>query len=159
MRKIDGLLQAYDISHQHPANRTIRWFCVPAMFFSVVGLLYSIPPGPMEEMEFLLSHFANWATPVVLLVLVYYLTLSPPLALGMFLFAALCLAMASLLSLLLPFSLWIFCLFLFLTAGMVQLRGHRIEGKKSSLLTDLQSLLIGPAWLMHFIYRRLGIAY
>jgi len=159
MRKIDGLLQEYDICHRHPTNKTIHWLCVPAIFFSAVGLLYSIPPGPMQEMEYLLSHFANWATPVLLLVLVYYLMLSPPLALGMLLFAALCLAMASLLSLLLPFPFWIFCIVLFLLAWLVQFYGHKIEGKKPSFFKDIQFLLIGPAWLMHFIYKRLGLAY
>ena len=28
-----------------------------------------------------------------------------------------------------------------------------------SFFKDLQFLLIGPAWLMHFIYKRLGISY
>ena len=34
-----------------------------------------------------------------------------------------------------------------------------MEGKKPSFLKDLQFLLIGPLWLLHFVYRRLGWGY
>jgi hypothetical protein len=34
-----------------------------------------------------------------------------------------------------------------------------IEGKRPSFFKDVQFLLIGPAWLMAFIYRLLGISY
>ena len=40
-----------------------------------------------------------------------------------------------------------------------QFIGHRIEGKKPSFFQDLSFLLIGPAWLMSFDYRRLGQRY
>jgi len=40
-----------------------------------------------------------------------------------------------------------------------QFIGHAIEGQKPSFFKDLQFLLIGPAWLMHFIYRQAGIRY
>jgi uncharacterized membrane protein YGL010W len=159
MRKIDGLLEEYGVSHQNPTNKTIHWFCVPAIFFSIVGLIYSIPPGPLVSMDFLLSSFTNWATITLLLVLYYYVTLSVPLALGMFLFASVCLAMANLLTLFLPIPLWLFSLILFIVAWVFQFYGHKIEGKKPSFFKDVQFLLIGPAWLMHFIYKRLGIGY
>ena len=148
MRKIDGLLEEYGVSHQNPTNKTIHWFCVPAIFFSIVGLIYSIPPERLV-----------WATITLLLVLYYYVTLSVPLALGMFLFASVCLAMANLLTLFLPIPLWLFSLILFIVAWVFQFYGHKIEGKKPSFFKDVQFLLIGPAWLMHFIYKRLGIGY
>ena len=50
-------------------------------------------------------------------------------------------------------------LIVFGLAWVGQFIGHGIEGKKPSFLHDLQFLLIGPAWLMGFIYRRLGIVY
>jgi hypothetical protein len=40
-----------------------------------------------------------------------------------------------------------------------QFSRHWIEGEKPSFFKDVQFLLIGPAWLMHFIYRKLGIGY
>ena len=39
---------------------------------------------------------------------------------------------------------------------MGQFWGHKGEGKKPSFRKDLQFLLIGPLWLLHFVYRRLG---
>ncbi|WP_339922789.1 Mpo1-like protein [uncultured Cyclobacterium sp.] len=159
MRKIDGLLEEYGISHQNPTNKAIHWFCVPAIFFSIVGLIYSIPPGPLASLDFLLSNFTNWATIVLMVILIYYYTLSPSLALGMFLFSAICLALANLLTYYLPFPLWLFCTVLFIIAWIFQFYGHKIEGKKPSFFKDVQFLLIGPAWLMHFIYKRLALIY
>ncbi|WP_297335121.1 Mpo1-like protein [Algoriphagus sp.] len=159
MRKIDALLYEYGLSHQNHTNKLIHWFCVPAIFFSVVGLIYSIPPGPLPELLPFLENFANWATLVLLVVLIYYLTLSVPLAFGMLLFSALCLALANFLNLMLPNKLWAVSLGIFFVAWIVQFYGHKIEGKKPSFFKDLQFLMIGPAWLMHFIYKKFGFAY
>ncbi|EON78610.1 hypothetical protein ADIS_0960 [Lunatimonas lonarensis] len=159
MRKIDLLLETYGESHQNPINKNIHWVCVPLIFFSIVGLIFSIPPGPLQWLEFLLGSFSNWATLTLLVVLFYYVSLSPPLALGMLLFSAVCLALANLLQILLPLPLWAFCLLIFVLAWIGQFYGHKIEGKKPSFFQDLQFLLIGPAWLMHFLYKRFGFAY
>nr|MBI1230771.1 DUF962 domain-containing protein [Cytophagales bacterium] len=159
MRKIDQLLAAYGVSHTHPFNKLIHWICVPAIFFSIVGLIYSIPPGPIRGLEFLLGSFANWATFVLLVVLIYYWTISPPLTLGMLLFSAMSLSLANFLSISSAVPLWSICLLIFVLAWILQFYGHKIEGKKPSFFQDLQFLLIGPAWLMHFIYRKLGLAY
>jgi len=48
---------------------------------------------------------------------------------------------------------------IFVLAWIGQFIGHKIEGKKPSFLKDIQFLLIGPAWLMSFIYKKLGIPY
>ncbi|MCR9082190.1 MAG: DUF962 domain-containing protein [Cyclobacteriaceae bacterium] len=159
MRKIDELLHEYGLSHQNPTNKLIHWVCVPAIFFSIVGLVFSIPTGPLPEYLGLLGGFANWATIALFLVLVYYITLSAPLALGMFLFSAICLAIANFLSIIFPGKLWLISLGIFVISWIIQFYGHKIEGKKPSFLKDVQFLLIGPAWLMHFIYKRLGLAY
>lgn len=42
---------------------------------------------------------------------------------------------------------------IFTIAWIGQFIGHKIEGKKPSFLEDIQYLLIGPAWLLHFIYK------
>ena len=46
---------------------------------------------------------------------------------------------------------------LFAVAWVGQFVGHQIEGKKPSFLKDLQFLLVGPAWLLHFVYRKVGL--
>jgi len=68
-----------------------------------------------------------------------------------------CLVVASVISKLAP--LWVVCIAVFVLAWIGQFYGHKVEGKKPSFLKDIQFLLIGPAWLMHFIYKRLGIPY
>jgi len=47
----------------------------------------------------------------------------------------------------------------FVVAWIGQFIGHKIEGRKPSFFEDLKFLLVGPAWLLSFVYRRLGIAY
>ena len=47
----------------------------------------------------------------------------------------------------------------FILAWIGQFIGHKIEGKKPSFFEDIQFLLIGPAWLLSFIYKKLGIKF
>lgn len=159
MRKIDLLLEEYGESHQNQTNKLIHWFCVPAIFFSVVGLIFSIPTGFLPSALPFLGSFANWATLVLALILIYYVSLSAPLTLGMLFFSAICLALANFISLYFPGKLWAISLGIFVIAWIIQFFGHKIEGKKPSFFKDIQFLMIGPAWLMHFIYKKLGVAY
>ena len=48
---------------------------------------------------------------------------------------------------------------IFVIAWIGQFIGHKIEGKKPSFLEDLQFLMVGPAWLLSFIYKKVGIKY
>ena len=75
------------------------------------------------------------------------------------LFAALCLFAVNLIARTINAPLWVISLIIFFVAWVGQFYGHKVEGKKPSFLKDIQFLLIGPAWLMHFIYKRLGIPY
>ncbi len=159
MRKIDELLAEYGESHQNATNKTIHWICVPLIFFSVVGLIGSIPSQFLVSVFGPGSWFANWATIVLCLTLLYYITLSVPLALGMFLFGTLCLfVMRQLLTMDIA-PLWAISITIFVLAWIGQFYGHKVEGKKPSFFKDVQFLMIGPAWLMHFIYKKIGIPY
>ncbi|MDT8322222.1 MAG: Mpo1-like protein [Xanthomonadales bacterium] len=44
-------------------------------------------------------------------------------------------------------------------AWIGQFIGHRVEDKRPSFFKDLQFLLIGPAWLMSYLYRAAGAEY
>lgn len=159
MRKIDELLAEYGESHQDHTNKMIHWICVPLIFFSIVGLIASIPS---EGVQRFLGHgnpYANWAVVVLILVLIYYVSLSVPLSVGMMLFGVLCLYIARIISQSDVAPLWLVSLIVFVIAWIGQFYGHKVEGKKPSFLKDIAFLLIGPAWLMHFIYRKLGIPY
>jgi uncharacterized membrane protein YGL010W len=158
MRKIDQLLSEYGESHQNATNKAIHWICVPLIFFSVVGLIASIPSGVVQLVLGEGNPYANWATVALVFVTVYYFTLSISLSIGMAAFSLLCLFAARSIAAS-DFSLWQVCLVVFTLAWVGQFYGHKVEGKKPSFFKDLQFLLIGPAWLMHFIYKRLGIPY
>lgn len=159
MRKIDELLSEYGESHQNSTNKTIHWICVPLIFFSVIGLIASIPSGFVQSILGEGNPYANWATMLLIVVTAYYVSLSIPLSIGMVLFALLCLYVANFINVFIPAPLWMVCTIIFIVAWIGQFYGHKIEGKKPSFLKDIQFLLIGPAWLMHFIYKKLGINY
>jgi uncharacterized membrane protein YGL010W len=159
MRKIDLLLNEYGESHQDVTNKTIHWICVPLIFLSVVGLIASIPSQAVQSVLGWGNPHANWAGVLLVLVLLYYVTLSIPLSIGMALFGLLCLFVIQLIVRADFAPLWMVSLVIFFVAWVGQFYGHKVEGKKPSFLKDIQFLLIGPAWLMHFIYKRLGIPY
>jgi uncharacterized membrane protein YGL010W len=158
-RKIDELLAEYGESHQNETNKSIHWICVPLIFFSIVGLLASIPSEMVQNYLGEGNPYANWAGVVLVLVIIYYVSLSIPLSIGMMLFGVLCLMLANLIVRLNVGPLWMVSLIIFVLAWVGQFFGHKVEGKKPSFFKDVQFLLIGPAWLMHFIYKRLGIPY
>ena len=54
-------------------------------------------------------------------------------------------------------SIWKLSMLIFIFACIGQFIGHKIEGQKPSFFEDIQFLLIGPAWLLSFIYKKLGV--
>jgi uncharacterized membrane protein YGL010W len=158
MRKIDQLLAEYGESHQDVTNKTIHWICVPLIFFSIIGLIASIPSGPIQALLGEGNPYANWATVALVLVIAYYVSLSIWLSVGMAVFGLICIMLVRFITLM-NAPLWAVSLGIFVVAWIGQFYGHKVEGKKPSFLKDIQFLLIGPAWLMHFIYKKLGIPY
>ena len=155
MRTLNQWLNEYGESHTNETNKLIHWICVPAIFFSITGLLYSI-----KLPWFITENFQlNVAVIVLLLTAVYYFSLSISIGTGMLLFGILCLALCYAIEVFLPMPLWLFCIIFFVAAWIGQFYGHKVEGKKPSFFRDLQFLLIGPAWLMSFVYKKLGIPF
>jgi uncharacterized membrane protein YGL010W len=159
MRKIDELLAEYGESHRNETNKAIHWICVPLIFLSIVGLIASVPANIVQRFLGEGNPYANWAFVVVVLVLIYYVSLSVALSLGMFLFALMCLYIVRVIALVDIAPLWLVSVVIFIVAWIGQFVGHKVEGRKPSFFKDVQFLLIGPAWLMHFIYKKIGIPY
>jgi len=157
-KALNILLEEYGKSHQNSTNKLIHWICVPLIFYSIIALVYSIPNEILIPI-FGDSIWANWATITLVIVLIYYAKLSIPIAIGMLLFSAVCMFVCQYLSSTVDVSLWIIALVIFVAAWAGQFYGHKVEGKKPSFLKDLQFLLIGPAWLMHFLFEKWGIKY
>ncbi|HEX7030133.1 MAG TPA: Mpo1-like protein [Gammaproteobacteria bacterium] len=155
MKTADEWFDEYGESHRNRTNKALHWVCVPAIVFSLVGLLWSLPrPEAFEAV----SPWLNWGTLFVAAAMIWYAALSWPLAIGMvFVSAAVILGNHALAQRETP--LWQISLAIFVVAWIGQFIGHRIEGKKPSFFKDIQFLLIGPVWLLGFIYRKAGLRY
>jgi uncharacterized membrane protein YGL010W len=148
MKPIAQWLDEYSVSHLNPVNKTLHWICIPPIVLSVIGLLRALPLG---------NSVVNAGSVAVALMFAYYLVLSWRLALGAAGVLALIYAVADfsyveLGRLHLPAMAGVFVL-----AWIGQFIGHQIEGAKPSFFKDLQFLLIGPLWLLAFVYRRIGL--
>jgi uncharacterized membrane protein YGL010W len=154
-RRIDVLLAEYGASHRNPTNKAIHWIAVPVIAWSVIAILWVLPTPDFFRAE----PYLNWATIACALAVLYYLTLSVSLAIGMAAFSVASIAIIRLVENNVAIKLDWIAGALFVFAWAFHFAGHEVEGQKPSFFKDLQFLLIGPAWLMHFAFRRLGIPY
>lgn len=160
MRPVDALLNEYGESHRNPQNKLIHWVCVPLIFFSTVGLVWSIPAGPLAGLiSGPAGEYLNWATLLLAGTVLWYVRMSVPLAVGMVGVSLSMVALTQWAVASVTMPLWQLCLLIFVLAWIGQFIGHKIEGKKPSFMKDLQFLLVGPMWLLHFVYKKMGIAY
>lgn len=141
-RDIDILLERYAESHRNHTNEIIHFVCIPLIVLSLLGILWAIHPV--------------LAIATTIASLYYYLKLSPRFAVGMGVMSAIMLGILALMPnmTVLPASIAIF-----VVAWIGQFVGHQIEGKKPSFFDDLRFLLIGPLFVLSFLYRRLNLAY
>ncbi len=116
-------------------------------------MLWSLPT-PDEFYE--ISPLLNWGSAFLMVAAVYYFIISLSLAIG-----------------LLPFLLGVAFVHMWLpqsefsavrvsagllTAGIIGLwLGHRGQRGSRVFFEDLQTIMIGPAWILSVLYRRLGI--
>jgi len=162
IRPVDAYFNKYEESHKNATNKLIHWICVPVIVFSILGLIWAIP---FPYLAFLGKYngFVNWASFVIAFTIYFYYKLSPILSYGMLLiifgFSALIVALEKLNKFNNWPAMWQICLGLFVISWIGQFAGHKIEGKKPSFLDDIKFLLIGPIWLLHFLFKRLGIKY
>lgn len=139
---IHSLLEQYSESHRNPTNELFHFVCVPLIVFSLLGILWSLHPVA--------------ALAAVLGSLWYYFQLSKPFAWGML---AMSVVMLAILAMMPPMTVLPLSIAVFVVAWIGQFIGHKIEGKKPSFLEDLRFLLIGPLFVLGFLYRRLNVAY
>lgn len=152
MRSLAQWLELYGVSHQHTVNKSIHHVCVPAIQFSLLGLLWLVR---LPFAESLPHPLANLATIIVLLLLPWYFVLSWRIAIGMMLLSLSMLVVIHVLystGLLLELSVGVFAI-----AWAGQFVGHHIEGRKPSFFDDLRFLLIGPLWVISHFYELMGI--
>ena len=155
MTDSDGWLERYAGIHEKLTYPLVYWASVPLVVTGTVGLLWSLP---IPEQFYAISPLLNWGSAFLMVAAVYYFIISLPIAIGM-----------------LPFILGVAAIQLwleqslyshphvaggFLTGGIIGLwLGHRNEPGLRPVITDLQLIMIGPAWLLSVLYRRLGIPF
>ncbi len=146
MRTTEQWFDEYAVSHQNTTNKSIHYICVPAIFFSIIGLLMSIPNTFFTHTTGLDNPlYINWAVVLLIPLMLFYLKLSFKIFLQMLLFSFVCITANYYIGL--DFPLFTFSIITFALAWIGQFYGHHIEGKKPSFLKDLQFLFIGPAWV------------
>lgn len=151
MSKLDQYFERYGEHHRNPVNKAIHWVCVPLIMFSLLGLIWMIPfPN--------FTTYLNWASFVIAGSLYYYWTLSRPMALAMLLITGIMSFFIVSIETSSPRPVLVFAI-IFAASWIGQFIGHKIEGQKPSFLEDLRFLLIGPLWLLHFVFGKLGISY
>lgn len=160
MRTAEQWFTEYGESHQTVFNKIIHYVCVPAIFFSIVGLLASIPLGGLPGMfPPSIAPFVHLGTALIIFGLIFYARMSIPIFLGMLLISALVLFGNYWVATTFSTPLWIISIVIFVVAWVLQFIGHNHEGKKPSFLKDLQFLMIGPAWILGHLYKKIGISY
>ncbi len=153
MSETEDWLSHYGKSHAELASPLAYWVAVPLVVLGTVGLLWSLP---VPDAFYDISPLVNWGSLFLMAATVYYFIISVPLAIGM-----------------LPFVLGVGSIQVWLEAsqysplrvtagiliaGIVGLLLGRRHGRTAVLvLQDLQLMMIGPAWLLSVLYRRIGI--
>lgn len=153
MTDIDDWLARYDREHQGlPPS-----FYVAAIgvVFGTVGILWSLP---VPEEFYQISPFLNWGSTFLMATAVYYFIISVSLAIGMLPFV---IGIAAI-------NMWLvesefshlYVSLGLLVAGIIGLwLGHRNGNGLRAVYQDLQFMMIGPAWLLSVLYRRIGIPF
>ena len=155
MSEIDSWLQRYEDTHQNLRNPVVYWAAVPMIVVGTVGVLWDLPVPP----EFLeISPLLNWGSAFLMSTAIYYFIISLSLAIGMLPFL---LGLASLHQWLAaspwPQSGISIALLVAGTVGLVL--GRWGQGGLRGVVEDFQLMMIGPAWLLSVIYRRLQIPF
>ena len=161
-RPVDVYFDKYSESHQNHTNEIIHWICVPAIVFSLFGLIWAIP-FPYLEFMGKYNGYVNWASFLIAFAIYYYYKLSPVLSYFMLLlimfFSAGIVSLEKMHNTAGWPQMWQVCLGIFVISWIGQFIGHKIEGKKPSFFDDIKFLLIGPIWLLHFILKKAKIKY
>jgi len=73
-KSADQWFAEYGESHQDDTNELIHWICVPLIFFSVLGFVWTVPvPAAWEDAV----PWFNWTLVAIAIAEIFYVRLSP----------------------------------------------------------------------------------
>lgn len=148
MRSLKDYLDEYSASHQNQTNILIHKFCVPAIMFSLLGILKALPVPASWPL------WLDWSTVLIILALGYYSLFKN--------FRVLLAIVVMLIPMLLILEslrprFFILSVVVFFVAWIGQFIGHKYEGLKPSFFKDIFFLLIGPVWTMNSLAAQTGV--
>lgn len=155
----DQLAQDY----QHPVNRVIQAVAIPVFLFGILGLVWMIP---FPKIAFLAEHgydiFLNWGSFFIAAMIYYYLRMAPTLSYGVLLL----IGIFSFFIVRLEYveadggpAVWLVCAILLVLSLLALYVGKTLERPSVSLRSFFRLLILGPIWLVHFIFKKLNIPY
>ena len=151
MKSILEQLSTYKSVHLNVKNISTHFVGIPLIIWSIAAILTSV------SFELVVVETAirfTLATIVSILVLFYYLVLSPVLALwALLLFGPLIYSAHFTIALDYQYSL---AIGVFIVGWILQFIGHAYEKAKPAFIDDLNQLFIGPLFLIAEVYFALG---
>jgi len=151
MNNVNEWNEEYAKYHRNNTNKIIHWICIPLIMFSLLGLLSLMTLFTYNSVAI----SALWF--FIIFAIGYYIKLSKSLALGMTIISICFIYFIELINENFLNQKFEIFLSIFIISWIGQFIGHKIEGKKPAFVKDLQFLLIGPLWLLSYIYEKLGI--
>ena len=151
MNNVNEWNEEYAKYHKNKTNKIIHWICIPLIMFSLLGLLSLMTLFTFNSVTI----SALWF--FIIFAIGYYVKLSKSLALGMTIISICFIYFIELINENFLNQKFEIFLSIFIISWIGQFIGHKIEGKKPAFVKDLQFLLIGPLWLLSYIYEKLDI--
>lgn len=155
MTVTDHWLAEYGDRHRNIPNPLAYWPGALSLVIGTVGMLWSLP---VPEAFVDISPLLNWGSAFLMAAVIYYFILSIALAIGMLPFVVgVSVLQFRLVAADLPLSGVSVVLFALGVTGLYV--GRHAAGGLRAVFSDIQLMMIGPAWLLAGLYRRLGIPY
>jgi uncharacterized membrane protein YGL010W len=149
MKTLEDQMSVYAAYHQDARNKITHFFGVPmivvSLFIPLAWLKFSAGP-------FVITGALLFAAAI----LIYYVFLDPALAVGTAVFTALFLVAAAWLAQRGTAVGWTAFGVLFVGGWIVQLVGHKLEGRKPALADNLFQIFIAPIFLCAELFFALG---
>ncbi len=152
MKSVEVQLSNYKSVHFNKTNIKTHFVGIPLIVWAITVLL-SLNTFNIEIAGTMLTY-----TPAMVLfsiAVLYYLKLHLKLGIGMLLYVAANIYLASLVSAM-EYALWI-AIATFIAGWVIQFIGHIYEKAKPAFMDDIMGLVIGPLFLMAEVYFALGL--
>ena len=149
-RRLTGILASYGRFHRDPRNRRTHYLGVPAIIYAVLIAL-ALHTVPVAGLAVRLDRV------VVVIAALGYIALDLALGLSLTLALVLLAAAAEATAALGPSRALIVAGTVFVLGWILQLLGHRLEGNRPALLTNLAQILVAPLYLTAELGFSLGL--